>query len=65
MGRVKSAQIKRITKKIFEGHKELFSADFDKNKKAVDRFVDTSKKIRNAIAGYATKLARRSTINNR
>lgn len=65
MGRIKSTQIKRITRKIFEEHREQFSADFEHNKKAVEKFVDTSKKFRNSIAGYVTKLVKRSNKNNR
>ena len=57
MGRIKSTQIKRMGKKIFEEHPKRFSTDFEKNKKSVEVLVDTSKKFRNAIAGYVTKLA--------
>jgi len=58
MGRVKSTQIKRISRKIFEENKDTFSADFDKNKKSVDKLIETSKKFRNQVAGYVTKLAK-------
>ncbi|HIH17434.1 MAG TPA: 30S ribosomal protein S17e [Nanoarchaeota archaeon] len=57
MGRVKSLQIKRISKKIFEEYPSKFSTDFEKNKKSVDSMVDTSKKFKNLIAGCITKLA--------
>ena len=60
MGRIKSTQIKRISRKLYEENKEKFSGDFDENKKSIDKFVDTSKKIRNSIAGYVTKLAKNS-----
>ena len=60
MGRVKSAQIKRIARKLFEEHKDSFSEDFDSNKKIASQLVETSKKIRNAIAGYITKLAKKA-----
>jgi len=43
MGRVKSLQIKRISKKIFEEYPSKFSTDFEK--------------IKNLIAGCITKLA--------
>lgn len=57
MGRIKSTQIKRISRKIFEEHPDKFSTDFGKNKKSTESMVDTSKKFRNSIAGYITKLA--------
>ena len=60
MGRVKSLQIKRTARKLFEEHKEQITADFEKNKKFVETFVETSKKIRNSIAGYITKLAKKT-----
>lgn len=56
MGRVKSAQIKKAAKKLFEERKAMFSTDFDKNKVAVAKLLDTSKKTRNSIAGYVTRL---------
>ena len=57
MGRIKSTQIKRAARRIFEEHPKRFSTDFEKNKKAVEGLLETSKKFRNAIAGYVTKLA--------
>ena len=60
MGRVKSLQIKRTAKKLYEENKKSFTTDFEKNKKAVDRFIETSKKFRNSIAGHITKLAKKS-----
>jgi len=64
MGRVKSTQIKRISKKIFENDKSAFSTDFEKNKKSVDKLIETSKKFRNTIAGYVTRLAKISANKN-
>ncbi|MBU2497133.1 MAG: 30S ribosomal protein S17e [Nanoarchaeota archaeon] len=60
MGRVKSLQIKRTAKKLFEEHKKLFTTDFEKNKKVVDKFIETSKKFRNSITGHVTQLAKKS-----
>ena len=59
MGRIKTQLIKRNSKEIFGVHKELFTTDFDKNKKILDAHRDiTSKKLRNVIAGYITRLAK-------
>ncbi|QQG39075.1 MAG: 30S ribosomal protein S17e [Candidatus Woesearchaeota archaeon] len=56
MGRIKTMQIKRVTKKLLELHKGKFTENFDQNKKLVDQFIETkSKKLRNVIAGAVTK----------
>ncbi len=59
MGRIKTTQIKRISKKIFREHKDMFKPDFTKNKKVVSELIDTpSKKLRNIVAGYVTRLTK-------
>ena len=57
MGRIKTKFIKRTTNKIFKEHKKKFTQDFEKNKKIVEELLDIpSKKLRNIIAGYVTRL---------
>ena len=59
MGRIKTSFIKHIAKDLFEKHPEKFDTDFEKNKLAVDEFVEIkSKKMRNIIAWYLTSLKR-------
>jgi len=59
MGRIKNTQIKRMTKKLMELYGDKIEPDFNKNKKLIDGFVVFgSKKLRNVVAGYATRLAR-------
>jgi len=59
MGRIKTTQIKRVTKKLMAMHKDKFKPDFNSNKKVVDELAEIrSKKQRNIIAGYATRLMR-------
>lgn len=59
MGRIKTLLIKRITRKLIERHGEDFSAEFSKNKEIVSNYTDIkSKKLRNIIAGYATRLTK-------
>ena len=58
MGRIKTQQIKRLTKKLM-GETDQFTTNFDENKKVVDSVAIThSKKIRNVVAGYATRLVK-------
>ena len=60
MGRIKTQLIKSVTTDIFNKHKELFSDDFEANKKEVTNVAEIgSKKLRNVIAGYVTRLAKK------
>jgi small subunit ribosomal protein S17e len=60
MGRIKTKLVKRKTMDLIKSHGEEFSTDFDSNKKQAERFMDfPSKKIRNVIAGYVTRLKRK------
>jgi len=61
MGRVKSRFVKSSGEKIFKKGKEEFSSDFNKNKEVVDKYADIpSKKLRNTVVGFITRLAKRS-----
>jgi small subunit ribosomal protein S17e len=60
MGRIKTTLIKRTTKDLMEKHSDELNTDFNDNKKVVGQHIDTqSNKLRNMIAGYATRLKRR------
>ncbi len=65
MGRIRTAMIKRNSNNILDKNPEAFSKDFDKNKEALDKVADIkSKKLRNVIAGYITKLKKLNSDNN-
>ncbi len=56
MGRIKTQLIKRLTFEIMK-QREKLSPQFDENKKVVaDLIAGASKKIRNSVAGYVTRL---------
>ena len=60
MGRIKTTLIKRTGKKLYSEHKDEFKDKFEYNKKIVDGLVDVqSKKLRNIIAGYVTRLVKK------
>jgi small subunit ribosomal protein S17e len=60
MGRIKTAMVKRVTHELIRDHREEFKKNFDENKLALAKLVDIpSKKMRNVIAGYATRLMKR------
>ncbi|RLG71483.1 MAG: 30S ribosomal protein S17e [Methanobacteriota archaeon] len=57
MGRIRPGYIKRVSREILERYGDRLSDDFDRNRAVVDEVVDTrSKRLRNRIAGYLTRL---------
>ena len=59
MGRIKTTLIKRLTLKLYKEYRDQFKEDYEHNKKIVEELTDVeSKKIRNVIAGYLTRLVR-------
>ena len=57
MGRIKTAMIKRVSLEIFEKHKDKFTDKFEDNKRILTEVANVrSKKLRNTIAGYITRL---------
>lgn len=60
MGRVKSLAVKRTTRKLLQEYPNLFTEDFEYNKKLVGKIIETDKRTRNAIAGYITRLVRKA-----
>ncbi|HLC65410.1 MAG TPA: 30S ribosomal protein S17e [Candidatus Nanoarchaeia archaeon] len=59
MGRIKTKLIKRVSFEIFEKHPDSFKADFSFNSKLMSQFAKIqSKKVRNSVAGYVTRMAK-------
>ena len=58
MGRIKTKMIKRLTFELIKRHRDRFTTLFEENKKVVREYLgdDSSKKIRNSVAGYVTRL---------
>jgi small subunit ribosomal protein S17e len=57
MGRVRPVFIKKISHELMKKYSDLFSTDFESNKKLLDEFVIIhSRLVRNRIAGYITHL---------
>ncbi|MEM4230335.1 MAG: 30S ribosomal protein S17e [Candidatus Pacearchaeota archaeon] len=55
MGRIKSALIKRTSEQLLADMSESFTTDFEKNKRILSN-VMPSKRIRNMVAGYITRI---------
>jgi len=59
MGKVRIGIVKRTARKLIATYPDLFTDDFEHNKKVVTELIETpSKKLRNQIAGYVTRLMR-------
>jgi len=59
VGRIKTTLIKRASHDLMDKHPTEFKKDFTENKKIVMQHAEVrSKKIRNIIAGYMTRLVK-------
>lgn len=60
MGRIKTRLIKRTAKRLIAERESEFGTDFQENKKKVENVLEFySKKLRNVVTGYVTKLKKR------
>jgi small subunit ribosomal protein S17e len=60
MGRIRSKDIKRVSFSIVKNNPQHFGNDFEENKAKINemkRFEE--KKMRNRVAGYVTRIAKR------
>ena len=65
MGRIKTKLIKRTTNELMELYGNKFTNDFQKNKEILETLISTpSKKLRNIIAGYITRLVKKDKENS-
>lgn len=57
MGRIKTKLIKRMTLGLYKEFRDKFKKTFKENKEIVEKLADfPSKKMRNVVAGYITRL---------
>ena len=57
MGKVRTETVKRTARDLMERYPDRFTADFEANKKAIaEVFTPDSKRLRNRVAGYATRI---------
>jgi small subunit ribosomal protein S17e len=64
MGRIKGALIKRTARALNKEEGNVFSEDFNNNKNILGGSMP-SKKLRNGIAGYITRMRRNLSKKNR
>ncbi|HZX45295.1 MAG TPA: 30S ribosomal protein S17e [Candidatus Nanoarchaeia archaeon] len=64
MGRIKTAQIKRVTRQLINNNAAQFSTDFKSNQAVVGKLISTpSKRLRNKVTGYVTKMTKQRKEN--
>ncbi len=64
MGTVKPAYIKNVAMELLKKYSELFTNDFDENKRIVQELTNIrSKRVRNRVAGYITRKINRGWKN--
>lgn len=62
MGRVRQTFIKRAAEQLFQRYPNLFSTDFDQNRRALEKLVNIpSKPLKNKVAGYITALVKQKS----
>jgi small subunit ribosomal protein S17e len=60
MGRIRTTLVKRTAVKLVQENRNKFTNKFQDNKKKVEELMDIpSKKLRNIVAGYVTKLIKK------
>ena len=59
MGKVRTEMVKRTTLELIKKYSRSFNTEFDHNKKFLTELnIGVSKKMRNKVAGYATRVVR-------
>ena len=59
MGRIKTQKTKRVTRQVMREHGAEVTPDFSANKILLGKILEVkSKKLRNVIAGYMSRLAK-------
>ncbi|MEM7813552.1 MAG: 30S ribosomal protein S17e [Candidatus Aenigmatarchaeota archaeon] len=63
MGRIRTKDIKSLSRDLYSVHADSFSQDFEQNKSAIKELgmmEGRSKRFRNRVAGYIVRLARQA-----
>ncbi|MCK4381072.1 MAG: 30S ribosomal protein S17e [Candidatus Lokiarchaeota archaeon] len=57
MGKVRTVLIKSVSKELIMKYPNVFTTDFEQNKKLLDKYLEIdSKHLRNRISGYIVNL---------
>ncbi len=57
MGKVRTILIKNVSKELMSKYPDVFTTDFEENKKLLDKYLEIdSKHLRNRISGYLVNI---------
>jgi len=57
MGKVRTILIKNVSKELMNKYPDVFTTDFEENKRLLDKYVEIdSKHLRNRISGYLVNI---------
>jgi len=57
MGKVRTILIKSVSKELISKYPDIFTTDFEGNKKLLDKYLEIdSKHLRNRISGYLVNI---------
>lgn len=57
MGKVRTLLIKNVSKELISKYPDVFTTDFEENKKLLDKYLEIdSKHLRNRISGYLVNI---------
>ncbi len=62
MGRIRGKTIRQSTLEVLRRYKTHFNENYEANKAALNKVINSSKTNKNKIAGYITKLAKEKKI---
>lgn len=58
MGAVRSEKVKKVARELIRRYPDKFTTNFEENKKFIEPLINVpSKRLRNTIVGYVTRLA--------
>jgi len=59
LGKVRTKLVKNIALKLIEKYPNIFTTDFEKNKRLIEELTDIKfKHLKNRVAGYVTHLVK-------
>ena len=63
MGKKRAISVRRIAEKLIEKHPDMFTDNFEENKRLVSKVIDfPHKTIRNEVAGYIQRIKTKKLI---
>ncbi len=63
MGKKRAISVRRISEKLIEKYPDMFTDNFEENKRLVSELIDVPPKtLRNEVAGYVVRIKKKKLI---